>query len=94
MKTSKRCWTKTGIRLNDKADTFFLQMTKKTHSYFYEMYAFTDKCCQAYEFDSFNCVLVFFIQSVFLLSAFNLTLCSQFIAYNPISDTKMSENGQ
>ena len=36
----------------------------------------------------------FFIQFVFLLCEFNLTLCPQFIAYNLISDTKMSENGQ
>ena len=86
------------MRLNDKADTFFLQITNqnldKIHIHLF-MNCMLSLINVAKLTNSILLKLcVSFIQFVFLLCEFNLTLCPQFIAYNPISDTKMSENGQ
>ena len=86
------------MRLNDKADTFFLQITNQNLDKI-PIHLFMNCMLSLINVNKITnsillIVCVFFIQFVFLLCEFNLTLCPQFIAYNLISDTKMSENGQ
>ena len=82
------------MRLNDKADTFFLQITNQNLDKI-PIHLFMNCMLSLINVNKItNSIVCFFIQFVCLLCEFNLTLCPQFIAYNLISDTKMSENGQ